>query len=128
MTVVIKLPSGRWRVQFRHKGSYASNTFKPRADADSCVLNAERNIDLGIAPKSVFPTKFETLGDMIDIHLQDRAEASNLLGAQKAAMEEAIGSCRSHDPMLLTNTFCDKSQSSFRTAPQDGSTAFGRPL
>ncbi len=40
MAVITKLPSGSWRVQVRRKGSYASNTFKRKADADSWALEA----------------------------------------------------------------------------------------
>lgn len=90
MAVITKLPSGSWRVQVRRKGSYASNTFKRRADADSWALEAERNIDMGIAPKSVSPSKVKTLGDVIDLHLQDMAEVGKPIRRSKSAVLAAL--------------------------------------
>jgi len=101
MAVITKLPSGSWRVQVRRKGSYASNTFKRRADADGWALEAERNIDLGIAPKSVSPSKVKTLGDVIDLHLQDMAEVGKPIRRSKsavlAALKNSLGSVRLKD-------------------------------
>lgn len=90
MAVITKLPSGSWRVQVRRKGCYASNTFKRRADADSWALEAERNIDMGIAPKSVSPSKVKTLGDVIDLHLQDMAEVGKPIRRSKSAVLAAL--------------------------------------
>lgn len=90
MAVFSKLPSGNWRVQVRRKGSYASNTFRRRADADSWALEAERNIDLGIAPKSVSPSRIHTLTDIINLHLQDMAEVGKCVRRSKSAVLEAL--------------------------------------
>ena len=90
MAVITKLPSGSWRVQVRRKGSYASNTFKRRADADSWALEAERNIDMGIAPKAVSPSKIKTLGDVIDLHLQDMADVGKPIRRSKSAVLAAL--------------------------------------
>ncbi len=90
MAVITKLPSGNWRVQVRRKGSYASNTFRRRADADVWALEAERNIDLGIAPKAVSPAKIRTVGDIIDLHINDMLEVGKPIRRSKAAVLAAL--------------------------------------
>ncbi len=86
----LKTPLRKLARQIRRKGSYASNTFKRRADADTWALEAERNIDMGIAPKAVSPSKVHTLADIIDLHLLDMTEVGKVVRRSKAAVLAAL--------------------------------------
>ena len=65
MAVIVKLPSGNWRAQVRRKNSYASNTFRRRAEADAWALEAERTIDEGLDPKAGNANQVQTFADVI---------------------------------------------------------------
>jgi hypothetical protein len=77
MPVIVKLPSGNWRAQVRRKGTYVSNSFRRRADAESWALEAERTIDKGLDPRSVNPRMVRSFGDIIDLHINDMLEVGN---------------------------------------------------
>ena len=101
MATIIKLPSGNWRVQVRRKNSYASNTFRRRADAEAWALEVERTIDKGLDPKAVSPKSIHTFADVIDLHVQDLQEVGKSIGRSKRAVLESlkisIGSYRIED-------------------------------
>jgi integrase len=90
MSVIVKLPSGNWRVQIRRKDNYISNTFKRRVDAESWTLEAERTIDRGLAPTSASLHQIQTVADVIDLHIRDLQEVGKPLGRSKAAVLAAL--------------------------------------
>jgi integrase len=90
MPVIVKLPSGNWRAQVRHKGKYVSNTFRRRADADTWALETERTIDKGLNPKATNPRSVHTFGDIIDLHIQDMQEVGKTIRRSKNAVLEAL--------------------------------------
>ena len=79
MPVIVKLPSGNWRAQVRHKGKYISNTFRRRADADTWALETERTIDKSLDPKVINPRSIQTFSDIIDVHIQDMQEVGKTI-------------------------------------------------
>ena len=90
MAVIVKLPSGNWRAQVRRKNSYASNTFRRRAEADAWALEAERTIDRGLDPKAVNANQVQTFADVIDLHVRDAAEVGKVLGRSKRAVLQSL--------------------------------------
>jgi integrase len=90
MPVIVKLPSGNWRAQVRRKGTYVSNSFRRRADAESWALEAERTIDKGLDPRSVNPRTVRSFGDIIDLHINDMLEVSKPIRRSKSAVLEAL--------------------------------------
>ncbi len=101
MAVIVKLPSGSWRVQVRRKNSYASNTFRRHADAHAWALEAERTIDRGLDPKAINSKSVHKFADIIDLHVQDLNEVGKSIGRSKRAVLESlkisIGSFRIQD-------------------------------
>jgi hypothetical protein len=47
MAAFQKPPSGNWRTLVRRKGTYTSETFRRRKDAEESALETERRIDRG---------------------------------------------------------------------------------
>ncbi len=90
MAVIVKLPSGNWRVQVRRKGSYASDTFKRHADATSWALEAERSIDKGLPIGSVGKKKIANFGQLIDLHIEDMKEVRKTIRRSKRAVLESL--------------------------------------
>jgi len=50
LAAFVRLPSGSWRAVVRRKRRYISDTFKRKEDARTWALQAERQIDQGVAP------------------------------------------------------------------------------
>lgn len=73
MPSVSKLPSGRWRVQIRRRGRSTSKTFRLKSDAERWALRQETRIEYGETP-TTSSIPHHTLGDLIDLHLNDMAE------------------------------------------------------
>ncbi len=85
MATFTKLQSGRWRVQLRRRGKYASRTFRLRGDADLWARESEQAIETGksiVAPKI---GKRSTFGNLITLHIQDMAEVGKAPLRSKAA-------------------------------------------
>jgi integrase len=83
MAVISQLKSGKWRVQVRYKGRYASQSFKRKCDADSWAKQTEIDIDNGKTPTSRVRTEARTFGDLIDLHLDDLADTGKRLRRSK---------------------------------------------
>lgn len=74
MATIIRLKSGHWRVQVRRKQSYASETFLRHEDARKWAIATERRIDLGEALRKAATADPTTLGDLVDLHVDDMRE------------------------------------------------------
>ena len=72
MPTISKLPSGRYRVQIRRRGKSVSKTFRLRGDAETWGRQQEIRSDRGESLTTV--PSGTTLGDLIDLHLNDMAE------------------------------------------------------
>lgn len=98
MPTISKLPSGRWRVQIRRRGHSVSKTFRLKADADRWSLQAETRIEHGEAPATSNTPANRTLGDLIDLHLNDLAEVGRATQRSKdltlQRLKRDIGSWR----------------------------------
>lgn len=83
MATFVNLPSGSWRAIIRRKGRYISETFKLREDARRWATAQERTIDNGGAPKKTYIAEKTSLGHLIDLHIQDMADARKRIGRTK---------------------------------------------
>ena len=100
MATITKLPSGAYRVQIRRKGRHASETLLRRDDAPRWDCEAETRFDQGLAPTSASVSRFQTFGDLIDLHIADmcevgkpprRSKAATLTALQRDLGKERIG-------------------------------------
>ena len=85
-----KLPSGPWRVQIRHKGRYASETFLRRDDARRWATEAERQIDRGETPSEARIARLKTFGELVDLHIDDMCAVGKAPRRSKAATLEML--------------------------------------
>ena len=85
-----QLRSGSWRAQVRRKGRYIGETFLLREDARRWATAAEAEIDKGRAPKTTYIADKTTFGHLIDLHLEDMADARKPVGRTKAAVLELL--------------------------------------
>ncbi len=83
MAVISQLKSGKWRVQVRYKGRYASQSFKRKCDADSWAKQTEIDIDNGKSVTTRIRTNARTFGDLIDLHLDDLSDTGRRLRRSK---------------------------------------------
>jgi integrase len=96
VAVIVQLKSGSWRAQVRRKGQYASKTFLRKSDADDWAIQTARDIDSGKKPSPrVRAATQNTLGSLIDMHLDDLADTGKPLRRSKEAvlrrLKEDIG-------------------------------------
>lgn len=84
MAAFQKLPSGNWRALVRRKGTYISETFKRRKDAEEWTLETERRIDRGESVSTKRPANISTFGNLIDLHIADMHEVGKPLRRSKA--------------------------------------------
>jgi hypothetical protein len=83
VAVISQLKSGKWRVQVRYKGRYASQSFKRKCNADIWAKQTEVDIDNGKPVTTRIRTGARTFGDLIDLHLDDLLETGKRLGRSK---------------------------------------------
>jgi hypothetical protein len=83
VAVISQLKSGKWRVQVRYKGRYASQSFKRKCDADSWAKQTEVDIDNGKSLTTRIRSEARTFGDLIDLHLDDLSETGKRLRRSK---------------------------------------------
>ncbi len=69
-----QLLSGNWRVQVRRKNPKLAETFRRRKDGEEWALDIERNIDRSRSPNPRAPLQVRTLGDILDLHVDDMQE------------------------------------------------------
>src|ERR1700730_8453890 len=85
-----QLGSGNWRVQVRRKTRYVAETFRRRKDAEEWALDTERCIDRGVALRPRSREGARTLGDLINLHVEDMHEVGKPPRRSKAAVMEAL--------------------------------------
>jgi integrase len=86
VAVISQLKSGKWRVQVRYKGRYASQSFKRKVDAESWAKQTEVDIDKGKSLTTRVRTDAKTFRDLIDLHLDDLADTGKKLRRSKEAV------------------------------------------
>jgi integrase len=84
MAAFQKLPSGNWRALIRRKGSYTSETFRRRRDAEEWALETECRIDRGESVSAKRPRNISTFGDLVDLHIDDMHKLKKPLRRSKA--------------------------------------------
>jgi integrase len=96
-----KLPSGKWRAMVRKQGYQLSNTFRLKAEAEAWAGEQESRIGRGEKPTTKPIASRETLGDLIDLHLEDLKELGRGIGRSKEhtlfRLKDTIGSTRLSD-------------------------------
>lgn len=85
-----RLESGNWRVQVRRKNSYVSETFRRHADAQKWALEMERKIDQGRTPTRRSISDPTTVGDLIDLHVNDMLEVGKPMRRSKSFVMESL--------------------------------------
>jgi integrase len=85
MASIRRQKSGRWRAQVRRKGRAVSETFLRREDARGWAIDAERQIDRGETPLATRIVGMRTLGELIDLHVEDMKEVGRAPGRSKHA-------------------------------------------
>ncbi len=93
MATFTLLKSGAWRVQVRRKGIYAAETFLRKTEASAWARKTELTIDEGKRPgKRDSTNRKTTIGDLIDLHLEDMAEVVKRVGRSKLFTLEMLNS------------------------------------
>ncbi len=90
MATFSKLQSGRWRVQLRRRGRYASRTFRLRGDAEVWAREAEHAIETGKSVDAPKIGKRTTFGSLIALHIEDMAEVGKAPLRSKAKTLEKL--------------------------------------
>ncbi|MGH6997256.1 MAG: site-specific integrase, partial [Phenylobacterium sp.] len=85
MASIRKQKSGSWRVQVRRKGRALSESFIRYEDARNWAVEAERQIDRGETPQSSRVARVKTLGELIDLHVEDMKSVGKAPGRSKDA-------------------------------------------
>lgn len=87
MASIIKLPSGNWRAQIRHRQKSVSKTFKLKSQALRWATEQQERIDQGQTPTNRDTLKSNTVGALIKLHLDDMAEVGK---AAQRSKESAL--------------------------------------
>lgn len=84
MAAINKTPAGKWRVQIRRGGIFASKTFLKRVDAETWAREFELRIDRGHPMIKSGPKNLKSFGDLVDRHIADMREVGKPLRRSKA--------------------------------------------
>lgn len=84
MATINKASNGKWRVQVRHRGIYASKTFLKKSAAEKWARETEIHVDEGKTVSSRHSTKLRSFGDLVDAHIADMLEVGKPLRRSKA--------------------------------------------
>ncbi|MBI3434806.1 MAG: hypothetical protein HY056_06965 [Proteobacteria bacterium] len=71
------------------QGPICAETFRRRKDADELALDTERCIDRGVSLRPRTREGIRTLGDLINLHIEDMQEVGKTPRRSKAAVMEA---------------------------------------
>jgi integrase len=74
MATLIKLPSGNWRAQLRHRQKSVSKTFRLKSQALRWATEQQDRIEQGQTPTNRETIRSDTIGELIKLHLDDMAE------------------------------------------------------
>lgn len=80
----------RWRAQIRRDGHKLSRSFRLKSDAEAWARDAERTIDQGCDPSARRVSRQDTLGSLIDLHIEDLAAAGKILRRSKKAVLDRL--------------------------------------
>ena len=83
MAGISKTPNGKWRVQIRRRGIYASKTFFKKAVAERWARETEFQIDQGKSVTSRGVVTLRSFGDLVDVHIADMEEVGKPLRRSK---------------------------------------------
>lgn len=84
----------------RRKRRYISETFKRKEDARTWAIEAERQIDQGVAPTPTRVKGMKTFGQLIDLHIADMKEVGEAPGRSKSAPLAMLKRELSNRPMI----------------------------
>lgn len=87
MASIVKLPSGNWRAQIRHRQKSTSKTFKLKSQALRWATEQQDRVERGETPTSRDTVKSNTVGELIKLHLDDMAEVGK---AAQRSKEQAL--------------------------------------
>ena len=90
MATYSRLLSGCWRAQVRRKGTYSSQTFRLKSDAETWALETERAIANGLSPKAPRIGHCSTFSQLIQLHIADMCEVGKAPRRSKAASLEKL--------------------------------------
>ena len=74
MANIVKLPSGNWRVQIRSQQKSISKTFRLKSQAQRWATEQHDRADRGETPTTRDIVKTNTIGELIELHIDDMAE------------------------------------------------------
>lgn len=87
MASIVKLPSGNWRAQLRHRQRSVSKTFKLKSQALRWATEQQDRIERGQTPTTRDTVKDDTVGQLIKLHLDDMAQVGK---AAQRSKERAL--------------------------------------
>ena len=87
MASIVKLPSGNWRAQLRHRQKSISKTFKLNSQALRWATEQQDRIERGKTPTNRDSVKTDTVGELIKMHLDDMAQVGK---AAQRSKEHAL--------------------------------------
>lgn len=90
MATIFKTRQGHWRAQVRRKRKYLSNTFRLKTQAHEWVRDVEHLIDIGGEPKKQSGRRAQTVGALVDLHLEDLRELGRPIRRSKMAVMETL--------------------------------------
>ena len=90
MATIFKTRQGHWRAQIHRKGKYLSSTFRLKTVAKEWVIATERLIDQVLEPSARGSRPSKTVGDLIELHIQDLLEVGKPLRRSKRAVLSAL--------------------------------------
>ena len=90
---------GKWRAQVRRGGQSHSRTFRLKADAEAWAREAEDAIRRGKTPNAPHILLSTTLGNLIDLHIQDMLEVGKSPRRSKTYTLERLNATIGHLPL-----------------------------
>lgn len=87
MASLVKLPSGNWRVQLRHRQKSVSKTFKLKSQALRWATEQQDRVERGQTPSTRDTVRNDTIGELIQMHLDDMADVGK---AAQRSKEHAL--------------------------------------
>ena len=96
MATITHQAAGTWRAVVRRKRTYASKTFRLKADAEQWARAQEDRADRGQTVSAKPPAKPRTVSDLIKLHLTDLAEVGKAIGRSKRFTLEKLDADLGH--------------------------------
>ena len=106
MATYKRLQSGRWRVQVRRKGRYASRTFHWKSEAEIWAMQAEQAEDTRETVSATFENECYTCGHLVDFHVSDMVDVGRPLLRSKSNNLEKLKSDLGRVPLISLSREC----------------------